>query len=269
MNLLFFFAVLNPVVGENLRKQQISQNLLPYDQPHSIFITPTDQTKLPDHIHPNCEEVYPMTSIPRGIALIINIEVFPPSYELKDRHGSEKDVEALEMLFKALSFEVIIERNLEKEEILQVLDDVANVNHTAYNCFVLCLMSHGKEELFYCSDGKTVPFEIIYDLFSSSSCRTLKGKPKLIFIQACRGTEGQTGVVNDSPFYPGPLQPTAASVRDADREWNFSFKGTMPDHSDFLVAYATVNKQINRLRPYRLKIRSLPTLRKSNYLELK
>lgn len=186
-----------------------------------------------------------MTSIPRGIALIINIEVFSPSTELNDRLGSEKDVEALEMLFKALSFEVIIKRNLEKEEILQVLDDVANVNHTAYDCFVLCLMSHGKEELFYCSDGKTVPIETIYDLFSSSSCRTLRGKPKLIFIQACRGTEGQTGVVNDSPFYPGPLQPTAASVRDADREWNFSFKRTMPDHSDFLLAYSTVNHYVS------------------------
>ena len=78
-----------------------------------------------------------MTSIPRGIALVINIEVFSPSTELDDRHGSEKDVEALEMLFKALSFEVIIERNLGKEKILQVLDEVANVNHTAYNCFVL------------------------------------------------------------------------------------------------------------------------------------
>lgn len=36
-------------------------------------------------------------------------------------------------------------------------------------------------------------------------------------MQACRGTEGQTGEVNDSPFYPRPQQPTATSVRYADR----------------------------------------------------
>ena len=204
-----------------------------------------DLTKLPAHIHPDSVDVYPMMSNPRGIALIINNEVFSPTAEteeiLTDREGSEKDVEALETMFKALYFEVNIERDLGKEKILQVLDKVAKSDHTAYDCFVLCLMSHGKEGLFYGSDGQAVPFETVCDLFSNSNCRTLRGKPKLMFIQACRGTEGQTGVVNDSPFCPGPQQPTATSVPYADRGWNFSFKGTIPDHSDFLLAYSTVN----------------------------
>lgn len=55
-----------------------------------------------------------MMSNPRGIALIINNEVFSPSADLKDRQGSEKDVEALERMFKTLYFEVNIERKLEK-----------------------------------------------------------------------------------------------------------------------------------------------------------
>ena len=190
-----------------------------------------------------------MMSNPRGVALIINNEVFSPTAEteeiLTDREGSEKDVEALETMFKALYFEVNIERDLGKEKILQVLDKVAKSDHTAYDCFVLCLMSHGKEGLFYGSDGQAVLFDTVCDLFSNSNCRTLRGKPKLIFIQACRGTEGQTGVVNDSPFCPGPQQPTATSVRYADRGWNFSFKGTIPDHSDFLLAYSTVNHYVS------------------------
>ena len=40
-------------------------------------------------------------------------------------------------------------------------------------------------------------------------------------------------------------QPTANSVRYADRGWNFSFKGTIPDHSDFLLAYSTVNHYVS------------------------
>ena len=88
-----------------------------------------------------------MMSNPRGIALIINNEVFSPSADLTDRQGSEKDVEALEGMFKALYFKVNIERNLGKEKILQVLDKVAKGDHTAYDCFVLCLMSHGQEGL--------------------------------------------------------------------------------------------------------------------------
>ena len=231
------------MLAENFRK--LSLNLQPSDEPHRLFITPVDPSKLPAHIHPDSVDVYPMMSNPRGIALIINNAVFSPSADLKDRQGSDKDVEALERMFKALYFEVNIERNLGKEKILQVLDKVAKGDHTAYDCFVLCLMSHGQEGLFYGSDGQAVLFDTVCDLFSNSNCRTLRGKPKLMFIQACRGTAGQTGVVNDSPFCPGPQQPTATSVRYADRGWNFSFKGTIPDHSDFLLAYSTVNHYVS------------------------
>ena len=56
---------------------------------------------------------------------------------MRDRSGSKKDIEALQMLFKALYFEVIIEKNLRKEKILNVLDEVANVDHTDLNTTVL------------------------------------------------------------------------------------------------------------------------------------
>ena len=108
-----------------------------------------------------------MMSNPRGIALIINNEVFSPSADLKDRQGSEKDVEALEMMFKALYFEVTIERNLGKEKILQVLDNVAKSDHTAYDCFVLCLMSHGQEGTYSMVQmGKQSPL-ILFVIFSA------------------------------------------------------------------------------------------------------
>ena len=55
---------------------------------------------------------------------------------MRDRSGSKNDIEALQMLFKALYFEVI-EKNLRKEKILNVLDEVANVDHTDLNTTVL------------------------------------------------------------------------------------------------------------------------------------
>lgn len=64
--------------------------------------------------------------MPRWIALIIKNKVFSPSTEIKDceilrdRSRSKNDIEALQMLFKALYFEVIIEKNLRKEKILNV-----------------------------------------------------------------------------------------------------------------------------------------------------
>ena len=245
-NPFFLFAVLNPV--KHTGEDHLTQNAVPADEQRTFFVTPTDLTKLPAHIHPWSEEVYPMISNPRGLALIINNEVFSPNSEIEEenlrvRRGSEKDVTALELLFKALHFNVLIERNIGRERILQVLDEVANSDHTAHNCFVLCLMSHGQEGLFYGSDGQTVLFQTVCDFFGQEKCRTLRRKPKVFFIQTCRGQDRQTGVVSTTDA--GRQQPTATPVHNVDGGWNFSFTRTMPDHSDILMAYSTVNRYVS------------------------
>lgn len=192
-----------------------------------------------------------MKSKPRGIALIINNEVFPcradqtEKENLDRRCGSEKDAKALKMLFKKLHFKVTVKRNLGREAILKVLDDVANEDHSAHDCFVLCIMSHGIEGLFFGSDGETLPYETVFDLFSNSTCRTLKGKPKLIFIQACRGHDRQTGVVNDAPLSPDPRSMAVSTAGAADEQWKFTFKEAIPDYSDVLVAYSTINGYVS------------------------
>lgn len=216
----------------------------------ALIIPPTDTTKLPPHIHPDSEDVYPMTAKPRGIALIINIEYFLPNSEktqkerekeeLDTRVGSEKDLKALHRLFDALDFKVRIKRNLTETELLKTLEDVSSEDHSAYDCFVLCLMSHGKEGQFYCADGKTASINNITNYFINSSCVTLKGKPKLFFIQACRGNVKERGVVVDSPSTSGPQE--ASGEDDEDRGWSFSFpQEIVPNRADMLMAYSTVS----------------------------
>lgn len=41
----------------------------------------------------------------------------------------------------------------------------------------------------YGTDGKPIPIEKIVNYFNGSSCPSLRGKPKLFFIQACGGGE--------------------------------------------------------------------------------
>ena len=240
--------------ASEISAHQLSQTVPPAEETPTFIITPTDLNKLPAHIGPDSEDVYTMTSKPRGIALIINNESFVPSTEqtkkeqekeqLDNRLGSEKDVQALQKLFEALDFKVKTERNIGKQKILEVLDNTCHEDHSAYDCFVLCLMSHGKEGIFYGADGETVPLETVCDLFSNSNCRTLKGKPKLIFIQACRGHEKEKGVVKDSPNSPVPIAATVTADNDeeaTDRGWNFSLPPTISDHADILMAYSTVS----------------------------
>ena len=216
------------------------------------FVTPTDLAKIPFHNRPESDLVYPMRSKPRGITLIINNEVFKHSTEstekeqkqeeLDVRHGSDQDVAALEKLFGALDFKVKTARNKRREEILKLLDEFSQYDHKEYDCFVLWLMSHGQEGQFYAADGKTVPIDTVRDFFSNANCSTLKGKPKLIFIQACRGHETETGVVADAPQSPTKHgQPsTHEDEESSDTGFNFKLNEAIPEHADMLIANSTI-----------------------------
>ena len=197
-----------------------------------------------------------MRSKPRGIALIINNEVFGDNpeatkkekeqEELDVRHGSNEDVRKLETLFGALDFKVKTERNKGRKEILDILDEVSQDDHRSYDCFVLWLMSHGQEGQFYGADGETVPIETVRDFFSNAKCQTLRGKPKLIFIQACRGREKEKGVATDAPYSP-TRQPstheelTGEEEESSDTGYNFQLSKTIPEHADILIANSTIS----------------------------
>ena len=204
--------------------EQSRQTIQPPLDEEQPFVSPTDLRKLPVHIHPNSKEVYPMLSKPRGIALIINIEIFFHNLEntqkeeekeqLVNRLGSEKDIEMLEKLFGALDFKVKIERNLKREEIFKVLDNISDEDHSNYDCFVLCLMSHGSEGFVYGADGERVLLETVRNLFSNSRCSTLNGKPKLFVIQASRGNDIDMGAVKaGNPVTEGDISIPQISTK--------------------------------------------------------
>ena len=177
-----------------------------------------------------------MLSRPLGIALIINNESFGPHTEkvakLAVREGSERDVKALETLFEELHFNVKTERNKERQEILEILDHFSHdVDHSAYDCFVLWLLSHGKDGHIFGADGETVPIETVWDRFSNAQCPALKGKPKLICIQSCRGEREEKGVEADS----------SDSVNEQSTANLKNVKTTIADHADILMAYSTVS----------------------------
>ena len=187
-----------------------------------------------------------MTACPRGITLIINNASFahhPKHGQQLARHGSEEDVRQVEALFTALDFSIRTKENLSRLQLLDELDEVACLDHSAYDCFMLWLMSHGRSGEVFCSDGNTIPIQTLQDMFSS--CDTLRGKPKLFFIQACRGDGEDEGVSNaanttiSSYELPSPNQvdsPIDAVKKPASK---------VPTHADFLYAFSTVDKYVS------------------------
>ena len=164
---------------------------------------------------------------PRGMTLIINNASFahhPEHGKQLPRHRSEVDVSRVKTLFDALDFSVRAKQNLSKQQLLMELDDVVCQDHSAYDCFVLWLMSHGRSDEVFCSDGETIPIQILNDMFSE--CKTLSGKPKLFFIQACRGIGEDVG---------GKVSP----------DYDISSRYQATTSSDFLYAFSTVDEYVS------------------------
>ena len=60
--------------------------------------------------------------------------------------------------------------------------------HWSLGMFVLVLMSHGgRDNLIYDSNNQPVSLVSIQDLLSPENFPSMKGKPKLMIIQACSG----------------------------------------------------------------------------------
>ena len=80
----------------------------------------------------------------------------------------------------------------------QVLGDSHSVNFNDYNCFMAFIMSHGDENGIAGTDEISVHVNTLSSHISE--CEGLKDKPKIFFIQACRG--GKKNVVKLDGSYP-------------------------------------------------------------------
>lgn len=169
---------------------------------------------------------YPMTKRPRGFALIISNEHFQGNPDLRDRQGNAKDVEQLRVLWQFLNFEVMVMSDLESQDVYDAVRGISAMDHAEHDCFVCCLLSHGADGGIYGTDGRLVEIKDITTMFKGVACPSLLNKPKLFFIQACRGYERDVGARLQS-------DAVESNPEDAMRH------NAEPNESHFLLGYAT------------------------------
>lgn len=105
----------------------------------------------------------------------------------------------LQSTFEPRGFLVRRYDNLTHSQMMQTLMAVALEDHSNYDCFVCCILSHGTRDCVYGSDGYKVNIKELMKNLQACRCPTLARKPKLFFIQACQGNEsmGETLVFSD------------------------------------------------------------------------
>ncbi|XP_071111908.1 caspase-3-like [Haliotis cracherodii] len=134
------------------------------------------------------DRCYKMTSDPRGLCVILNNVHFDHEQGDLDRHAAAGANERLKTLFENLKFVVWSHADKRAEEIKKIFEDAGKHmdDNVDIDCFVVFISSHGREGVIYSTDLKMICIKDIARQFRPDKCPTLKGKPKLFFIDACR-----------------------------------------------------------------------------------
>ncbi|XP_036602826.1 caspase-13-like [Trichosurus vulpecula] len=180
--------------------------------PQAVRASATDTLKLCSHEDfqrlrkTMAGEIYPvMEKVARTRrALIIcntKFDWLPP------RNGAEYDIKGMHDLLEGLGYRVDVKENLTALAMESVLQQFASLpEHQTSDSTFLVLMSHGGPDGICGKDYKKEAPQIlrvhrIFEIFNTSNCPSLKDKPKIIILQACRGDNPGVVWVNDSTIH--------------------------------------------------------------------
>lgn len=144
-------------------------------------------------------------------------------------------------LFYSFHFDVRLRFDLSAAKMKKLLLKTAENQSESSDCLVVIIMSHGECGKIEGVDGESIDLmEDVYSRFNNAKCPALQGKPKVFFIQACRGHDYDNGI------------PAVVRRADADSTVKESL-GTsstcqvsekpdkrLPSFSDMFIANATI-----------------------------
>ena len=133
---------------------------------------------------------YQLNETCRGLVVIFNYMKFD-NKSLKHRSGALTDSENLKSVFEQMNYVVEIKPDLTRDVTLANLVDIRQrVDHDS---LILFFLSHGKgENTFYTKDaGRSLSVNRIMYHFTNTLCPSLKGKPKILLFNFCRGNSNE------------------------------------------------------------------------------
>ncbi|RWS23515.1 caspase Nc-like protein [Leptotrombidium deliense] len=192
--------------------------------------------------------IYNLTQKCRGYCVIVN-QTFKGTDA--ERNGSKVDMERLQKIFTKLQFDVVPVEDEDDEKTLSEIKRCSsdNINHEA---FIVIIMSHGYagNRTNYIETSKDnvkrmISVEKVIKLFNSEQ---LKGKPKLLMLNICRGG----AAISDSDSDSSKL--IEDTVISSDSEDPFSYNpeendGELTELADFVtVPLSSVDSSTTQLK---------------------
>ena len=188
-----------------------------------------------------------------GIALIINNIKWQEDERgipyMSARHGASDSATALKKSLEKIGYTVEPKENLKSTQMKVELERASSKIVSADDSFICYISTHGDEDGVYGVDGrprtrklksdgtpepdtrtpeqKPVPIEAFSKILEPDMCKHLSQKPKIFFIQACRG--GKPSEPTDDPNEKGLPVPPRLNVVPRGADYYFSY-ATDPGH---------------------------------------
>jgi caspase 8 len=132
-----------------------------------------------------------------------------PDHDLSERKGTDRDRDALKLLFEDFGYQVSVANNLKHLDILKEIEK-ATRKASLVSGLIVCILSHGFEGIVYGTNS--IPVRI-KDIKKIMATKILLGKSKIFLVQACQGENLQQSVkkVTSKTEFDGPAQSTIIS----------------------------------------------------------
>ncbi|XP_034995992.2 caspase-4 isoform X2 [Zootoca vivipara] len=197
------------------------------------------------------DEIYPIKDkeTRTRLALVICNIVFE---HCSKRDGAEVDLAEMKILLEGLGYRVETETNLCSQDMARRLKSfAAQEEHKTSDSTFVVLMSHGLREGLCgvkhedsCRDLLSV--DTVFSTFNNKNCPALRGKPKVIVIQACRGENKGFAYVSDSATpSAAPLSP----VQWPEEDFESDAIHKVHVESDFICLYSTTPDNVSWRSP--------------------
>ena len=168
--------------------------------------------------------------IQKGFGLVVVNKEFCVSSEFENLASADADKKNIDEFCKSANIETVSNtslptHDLRANEMELLFNTISEQDFSSYDAFICFISSHGSSEGICGIDGKAIPTDKILQPFKN--CASLVGKPKLFFIDSCRGKKEDTGVRQNKVVadYAHPI--------------------IHPFEADILVAFSTVDRYVS------------------------
>uniref|UniRef100_A0A4W3I8Z4 Caspase 1 n=1 Tax=Callorhinchus milii TaxID=7868 RepID=A0A4W3I8Z4_CALMI len=137
------------------------------------------------------------------------------------RRGADVDQNQMQKLLEGFGYKVETAKNLSAQEMGATLSTFSQRDeHLRSDSTFVVVMSHGLRDKIcgrlHCPEREdTLHTDNIFNTLNNQNCKGLRGKPKVIIIQACRGDNQGHVYVSDSASPEPKLEPPADYEEDA------------------------------------------------------